>query len=256
MTEDRFETIAVEDRDAVRLLVLDRPAVRNALNRRLAEDLVAALQAAGADHRVRAVVLTGAGERAFSAGADLDEASRLDADGVGPWFLALSECYRRILLVPKPVVAAVNGVAAGGGYQIALVSDWRIGCGATRMAQPEILAGVPSIMGSYLMTLHLPWALNQELSYTGRAMDAEECRRLRLLNELVGASELRTRACERAADLAARGPVAFRATKARFAELALRGFEGARRAAVEGMQAAYASGEAQAAMRRFLDRAR
>jgi enoyl-CoA hydratase/carnithine racemase len=256
MAADRFETMVVEDRGRIRVLALNRPAVRNALNRKLAIELVASLEAAGAEPSVRGIVLTGAGERAFSAGADLEEASRLDAGSVEAWFLAISECYRRILLVPKPVVAAVNGVAAGGGYQLALVSDWRTGCAATRMAQPEILAGVPSIMGSYLMTLHLPWALNQELSYTGRAMDAEECRRLWLLNELVGAAELRSRACDRAADLAERGAVAFRETKARFAALALRGFEDARRAAVRGMQAAYASGEAQRAMQRFLGRDR
>jgi enoyl-CoA hydratase len=256
MAADCFETVVVADREGIRLLTLNRPSARNALNSTLAGELVASLEAASTDPGVRAIVLTGAGERAFSAGADLEEASRLDADGVESWFLALSECYRRILLVPKPVVAAVNGVAAGGGYQLALVSDWRTGCPATRMAQPEILAGVPSIMGSYLMTLHVPWALNQELSYTGRAMDAEECRRLGLLNELAGAAELRSRASDRAADLAERGPVAFRETKARFAELALRGFEDARRAAIRGMQAAYASGEPQDAMRRFLDRNR
>ena len=256
MAGDRFETVVVEDRGRIRLLMLNRPAVANAINRTLATELVAGLEAASADSGVRGIVLTGAGERAFSAGADLEEGSRFGALDVEPWFLALSECYRRILLVPKPVVAAVNGVAAGGGYQLALVSDWRTGCPATRMAQPEILAGVPSIMGSYLMTLHLPWALNQELSYTGRAMDAEECRRAGLLNELVGVAELQARACARAADLADRGSVAFRETKARFAELALRGFEDARRAAIKGMQAAYASGEPQAAMRRFLDRDR
>jgi len=256
MAADCFETVVVEDREGIRLLTLNRPAARNALNSTLARELVASLEAAGAAPRVRAIVLTGAGERAFSAGADLEEGSRLDAGGVESWFLAISECYRRILLVPKPVVAAVNGVAAGGGYQLALVSDWRTGCPATRMAQPEILAGVPSIMGSYLMTLHVPWALNQELSYTGRAMDAEECRRLGLLNELVGAAELRSRACDRAADLAGRGLVAFRETKARFAELALSGFDDARRAAIRGMQVAYASGEPQTAMRRFLDRKR
>lgn len=255
MSERRFETVAVEEGGSgIRVVVLDRPQARNALSRALARDLVAALEEAAADPAVRGVVLTGAGDRAFSAGADLAEGSRMTADDVEPWFLVLSECYRRVLQVPKPVVAAVNGVAAGGGYQIALVSDWRIGHAGTRMAQPEIEAGVPSIMGSYLMTLHLPWSLNQELSYSGRMMDAEECRRVGLLNELVEPSELRARAVARAAALAAKSPTAFRETKARFAELALRGFDDARAAAIRGMRAAYAAGEPQAVMRAFLER--
>ena len=124
------------------------------------------------------------------------------------------------------------------------------------MAQPEINAGLPSIMGSYLMTLHLPWSLNQELSYTGRMMEADECRRLGLLNDLVEPAELLPRAFARAGELASKAPMAFRATKARFRELALRGFEEAFRAVVRGMEASYASGEPQAIMERFLERKR
>jgi enoyl-CoA hydratase/carnithine racemase len=246
-----YETVSVDDADGIRLLTLDRPAVRNALSRALARDLLAALADAAEDPGVRGVVLTGAGPLAFSAGADLQEASALDVAGVPAWLGGIFACYRQILLVPKPVVAALNGIAAGGGYQIALVSDWRIGCAQTRMSQPEILAGFPSIMGSYWMTLHLPWGLNQELSYSGRAMGAEECRRVGLLHEIVDAADLvpRARAC--AAELADRGLVAFRETKARFATLALRGFEEAAQAAITGMQAAYANGEPQAAIRRF-----
>ena len=124
------------------------------------------------------------------------------------------------------------------------------------MAQPEINAGLPSIMGSYLMTLHLPWSLNQELSYTGRMMEADECRRLGLLNDLVEPPELLPRAFARAGELASKAPTAFRATKARFRELTLRGFEEAFRAVVRGMEESYASGEPQAIMARFLARKR
>jgi enoyl-CoA hydratase/carnithine racemase len=158
--------------------------------------------------------------------------------------------------VDKPVVAAVNGTAAGAGYQIALMADWRVGQPGARMAQPEINAGLPSIMGSYLMTLHLPWSLNQELSYTGRMMEADECRRLGLLNDLVEPPELLPRAFARAGELSSKAPTAFRATKARFRELALRGFEEAFHGVVRGMEESYASGEPQAIMARFLARRR
>jgi enoyl-CoA hydratase len=248
-------TVLREDRGGVRLLTLNRPEALNALSRALAEDLVAALREANDDPAVRAVVITGGG-RAFSAGADLEEGSRLTVATLEPWFRATAACYRHVLLVDKPVVAAVNGIAAGGGYQITLVADWRVGHPGTRMSQPEINAGVPSIMGSYLMTLHLPRSLNQELSYTGRTMDAEECRRVGLLNDLVETHELLPRAFARAEELASKAPAAFRATKARFRELGLAGFDEAYRAMIRGMEASYASGEPQAIMGRFLERRR
>jgi enoyl-CoA hydratase/carnithine racemase len=245
--------VAVEDFGRVRVVTLNRPASLNAASRQLGVDVTASLRAAETDENVIAVVVTGAG-RAFCAGADLQEASRLTPDGVEAWYGPIAGCYRQIMLLEKPVVAAVNGVAAGAGYQIAIVSDWRVGSPATRMAQPEIDAGLPSIMGSYLMTLHLPWSLNQELSYGGRAMDSEECRRVGLLNDLVEPEELLARALARATELGGKAPTAFRATKARFRDLALRGFDDAYAAAVRGMRASFASGEPQAIMAQFLAR--
>jgi enoyl-CoA hydratase len=250
-----IECVLVEDIDGIRLITFDRPASLNALNRQLAAAIAESLRKADEDPAVRGVVLTGGG-RAFSAGADLEEASGLGIADVEPWFRVVADCYRQIVLVDKPVIVAVNGVAAGGGYQIALMADWRVGHRGTRMAQPEIDAGLPSIMGSYLMTLHLPRSLNQELSYTGRTMDAEECRRVGLLNDLVEPEELIPRALARAGELASKPRLAFRATKARFRDLALRGFDDAFRAVVRGMEASYASGEPQAIMARFLERRR
>jgi len=251
MKDTTFDTVLVEDSGANRVITLNRPAQRNAVSRQLARDVVASLCAANADESVRAIVLTGSG-RAFSAGADLREASGFSVGDIEPWFRDVSGCYRQILLTDKPVVAALNGTAAGAGFQIALVSDWRVGHAETRMAQPEINAGLPSIMGSYLMTFHVPWSLNQELSYSGRAMEAEECRRLGLLNDLVQPVEVLPRALARAEELAGKARVAFRATKARFRELVLRGFDEAYLAVVRGMEASYASGEPQRIMARFL----
>ncbi len=246
-----LDTILVEDIGANRVVTLNRPERLNAVSRELARDVVTSLAAANVDDKVQAIVLTGSG-RAFSAGADLRQASGLSVADIEPWFRDVAGCYRQILLTDKPVVAALNGTAAGAGFQIALVSDWRVGHAETRMAQPEINAGLPSIMGSYLMTFHVPWSLNQELSYSGRAMEAEECRRLGLLNELVESADVLPRALARAGELAGKARVAFRATKARFRELVLRGFDEAYLAVVRGMEASYASGEPQKIMGRFL----
>ena len=242
------------DDGGIAVLTLNRPKALNAISIELAEGLVGALEECGADPATRAVVLTGAGERAFSAGVDLREASTMEVSRIEEWFGTVCRAYAAILAIDKPVVAALNGLAAGAGFQIALVSDLRVGHPGTRMGQPEINAGLPSIMGSYWMTLHLGWAKNQELSYTGRFMDCAECERLGLLAAVVEAGEVLGRAKELAGELAAKAPVAFRRTKARFRELAMRGFEEAFRAGTLGQQAAYAEGEPQAIMASFLAR--
>ncbi len=251
-----YDTVEVEREGELAVLTLNRPDALNALDTHLRRDIVAALGALGADDAVRGVVLTGAG-RAFCAGIDLREAQAVDPDDVERWFGEMRDCYQAIREVDKPVVAALNGVAAGGGFQMALAADARVGCPATRMGQPEINAGIPSILGSYWMSLHLGLARNQELSYTGRLMDAEECRGLGLLNDLVPAAELPGRARELAGELAAKPPIAFRRTKRRFREVTQAAFDEAFRAGVAGQQEGYAAGEPQAVMGRFLaERAR
>ncbi len=249
------EVVRIErDDGGIAVLTLNRPQALNAISIELAEGLVGALEECGADPTTRAVVLTGAGERAFSAGVDLREASTMEVSRIEAWFGTVCRAYAAILAIDKPVVAALNGLAAGAGFQIALVSDLRVGHPGTRMGQPEINAGLPSIMGSYWMTLHLGWAKNQELSYTGRFMDCAECERLGLLAAVVETGEVLGRAKELAGELAAKAPVAFRRTKARFRELAMRGFEEAFRAGTLGQQAAYAEGVPQAIMASFLAR--
>ena len=242
------------DDDGIAVLTLNRPRALNAVSIDLARALAAALEACGREDSTRAVVLTGAGDRAFSAGVDLREASTMEVSRIEEWFGTVCRTYTSILAVDKPVVVALNGLAAGAGFQIALASDLRVGHPGIRMGQPEINAGLPSVMGSYWMTLHLGWAKNQELSYTGRFMDCAECERLGLLAAVVEAGQVLDRAKELAGELAAKAPIAFRRTKARFRELAMRGFEEAFRAGTLGQQAAYAEGVPQAIMAEFLAR--
>ncbi len=250
MSEEEVVRITIDEGIAV--ITLNRPQVLNAISRALARETVAALGHLDASPEVEAIVLTGAGDRAFCAGIDLREAQAVSVGDIEAWFGGTCAIYRSILLTDKPVVAALNGIAAGGGFQMALVADMRIGTSGTRMGQPEINAGIPSIMGAYWMSLHLGLARNQELSYTGRLMDAQECRALGLVNDLVPPEALLGRAREAAAMLASKPRVAFLRTKQRFREVALAGFEEAFRAGVLGQQAAYAAGEPQRIMEAFI----
>ncbi len=239
--------------DGVAVLTMDREASLNAMTTDLARAVVAALAEADADGRVAGIVLTGAGRRAFCAGVDLAEARAQEPATVEAWFGAICGVYRAILDTRKPVVAAINGVAAGAGFQAALVSDMRLAAPHARLGQPEILAGIPSIMGAHWMSMHLPWSVNQELSFTGRLMDADEAAALRLLR-IVPADELIDEAAALARTLGAKPATAWARTKARFRDVALRGLDEAFRAAVLGQQEAFAKGEPQAIMQAFLER--
>jgi len=244
----------IEKRDRIAVLRLNRPDTLNALTVELAQSIAGGLIELDLDDTVDGIVLTGAGDRAFCAGVDLTEAHEVQFDEIENWFGAVCNIYRQILMTEKPVVAALNGVAAGGGFQIALVSDQRVAHAGTRMGQPEINAGIPSIMGAYWMSLHLGWSKNQELSMTGRLLDAEEALALGLVNQLVSKAAVVDKACDVAEGFAAKPPVAWKRTKARFREIALLGFDEAFRAGVIGQQEAYAKGEPQAVMAAFLER--
>jgi len=241
----------VERRERIAVLFLNRPEALNALTNALAEDLVRQLVVLDADEAVDTIVVTGRGERAFCAGLDLKEARDMRVEDIEARFGAVCAVYRQILLCEKPVVAALNGVAAGGGFQMALVSDQRVAHPGVRMGQPEINAGIPSVMGSYWMDLHLGLSKNQELSMTGRLIEAEEAKALGLVNLLVAKEDVLAGACALARELADKPKVAWRYTKARFRARALAGFDDAFRLAVLGQQEAYAEGEPQAIMEAF-----
>ena len=244
--------VKVEKRGDIALLIFNRPDALNALTRDLARGIAETLIALDADASVKGIVLTGAGERAFCAGVDLGEARGVQVHEIEDWFGTVCNVYKQILLTEKPVIAALNGVATGGGFQIALVSDLRVAHAGVRVGQPEINAGIPSVMGSYWISLHLGWSLNQELSMTGRMMLADEAERHGLFNRVVAPDQVIATACELAEHLAGKYPTAWARTKKRFREVALQGFEAAFRAGVLGQQAAFANGEPQAFIDGFM----
>ncbi|MDF1719579.1 MAG: enoyl-CoA hydratase/isomerase family protein [Minwuia sp.] len=210
--------VSTEMRGDIALLILNRPDALNAISRDLALGIVDTLIDLDNDPAVKGIVITGAGDRAFCAGVDLQEARDIQVHEVEEWFGRVCNCYRQILMTGKPVIAALNGVATGGGFQLSLVSDLRVGHPGVRVGQPEINAGIPSVMGSYWMSLHLGWSTNQELSMTGRLMDAAEAQRLGLLNRVVAAEDVVPTACDLASHLAGKLPTAWRAPSSGFAK--------------------------------------
>ncbi|MEM6622634.1 MAG: enoyl-CoA hydratase/isomerase family protein [Pseudomonadota bacterium] len=237
--------------DGIATLSLARPEALNSVTMALADGVVAALADLDRDAAVKAIILTGQG-RAFCAGVDLAEGSQQTPETVPGWFSKVAATYKAILEVEKPVIAAINGVAAGAGFQMALCSDMRIAAEGARLGQPEINAGLPSIMGTYWMSLHLPRAVNQDLSLTGRMMEMDEAHRHGLVQHVVPPDDLLAKATEQADLMAGKSAIAFRATKARFRREALAGFDAALDEAVTTQRMAFQAGEPQRIMGEFL----
>ena len=185
-----FETITVEQRPeangAVTLITLNRPQALNALNCQVLEDLIAAFAAFEADPGQRCAVLTGAGDKAFAAGADIKEmADKAAADFYLEDFFARWTSHL-VKATRKPWIAAVNGFALGGGCELAMMADFIIASDKAKFGQPEIKLGVaPGMGGSQRLTRAVGKAKAMEMCLTGRMMDGAEAERSGLAARVV-----------------------------------------------------------------------
>lgn len=209
-----YETILVEQRDAVTLITLNRPAALNALNSQVLEELIVAFAAFEADPSQRCAVLTGAGEKAFAAGADIKEMAEKPAaeffaqDFFSRWTSHVVKTTR------KPWIAAVNGFALGGGCELAMMADFIIASENAKFGQPEIKLGVgPGMGGSQRLTKAVGKAKAMEMCLTGRMMGAEEAERSGLVARVVPLANLVEDALKTAAEIAAMPPLAAIANK-------------------------------------------
>lgn len=243
-----------EKRGEIALLTINRPEARNAINFEVMDALEALLPALNADPAVRGAVLTGAGDRAFSAGMDLKVAAGFDAESAANWMGRLKRFFAAIRDFDKPLVAAVNGVAAGAGYQITLLCDIRVGHAEALMGQTEINVGLASVVGAQIMALSLGHSRTVELTLSGRLMDGRECHAVGLFHLLVEKGDVLPQAIEVAKELGSKPPNAMRLTKQRFREVTQAAFDSAFEAGARLQAEAYRSGEPQAVMAAFKER--
>ena len=246
-------SVKLERKDAVAIVTLNRPDVLNAVDMAMRETLITLLAELNKADDVRAIVLTGEGDRAFCSGQDLDEIVRYTVDHIDSWVTRQHAMYAAVRDLDKPCIVAFNGVAAGAGLQIALCADLRIGYPEMKLGQPEIKAGLASIVGSYLMTMHLGLSKNVELSLTGDMISGKVAHDIGILNHLVPREEVMAKSLTLATEMAKLAPTALRLTKQRFRAMTPEGFDAALEAAKAAQKEAYASGEPQEAMRKFLE---
>jgi len=203
--------LLVRDADGIRTLTINRPDKLNALNAATLDALDAAFADAAADAAVRVVVLTGAGQKAFVAGADIAEMNTLTPVQGRDFSLRGTRMMRRIERMPKPVVAMVNGFALGGGLELAMSCHLRLAADTAKVGQPEINLGlIPGFGGSQRLLRLCGRAATLELCLTGAPVTAERALQLGIVNRVVPAAELEAETMKLAAQLAAAAPLALR----------------------------------------------
>jgi enoyl-CoA hydratase/carnithine racemase len=251
-----YDFIKTEETDNIGIVRLNRPEVLNAWHKPMRDEITNALKAYEFDRATRAIIITGTGNRAFCAGQDFGEAKNFDPVSAEGWIEEWRSLYGLIRSLTIPLVAALNGVAAGSGFQVALLADIRIGHPGVSMGQPEINSGILSITGPWIMREMLGLSRTIELTLSGRMMEAQECQHIGIIHKLVPREELMKEAIKTASMLAKKPPVAMRLDKKRFREVTEASFQEALDAAVRYHHESYASGEPQAIMEEFLqDRA-
>ena len=204
-----FDNLLLERDAAVAIVTINRPKVLNALNAQTIDELRRAMRDLQQDATVRAVILTGSGERAFVAGADINElAEQTPIDGRAR-AQAGQQVFRLIEQLGKPVIAAINGFALGGGCELAMACTLRLAADTAKLGQPEINLG---LLPGYAATQRLPRLVGKgralELLLLGAPIDAHEAARIGLVNRVVPAASLMDEARTLARTLASKAPVA------------------------------------------------
>ncbi|MET0130477.1 MAG: enoyl-CoA hydratase-related protein [Stenotrophomonas chelatiphaga] len=204
--------VVVLDHGFIRTVTVQRPEKLNALNGETLRALAAAFEQAAQDPAVRVVILTGAGPKAFVAGADISEMNTLSAVEGRDFSLLGQRLMRQIERMPKPVIARVNGFALGGGLELAMACHLRIAVDTARLGQPEITLGlIPGFGGSQRLLRLCGRAAALELCLLGTPIDAARALQLGLVNEVASADDLDARVAGLAERLANAAPLAVRA---------------------------------------------
>jgi enoyl-CoA hydratase len=208
-----YENILYDKKEGVATITFNRPKVLNALNRKTVEELESALTDARDDAEVRVLILTGAGEKAFVAGADIAELAQQTPVGGKDFSLYGQSVFHLLETIGKPSICAINGFALGGGCELALSCAIRIASKTARLGQPEVKLGIlPGYGGSQRLTRLCGKGMAHELCLTGEMISAEEALRIGLVNHVYEAAELLPAAEAMAKKIIANAPLAVKFT--------------------------------------------
>jgi enoyl-CoA hydratase len=206
-----FDNILYEKRNSIAYVTVNRPKVLNALNMATMSDLRSAFQDARDDSSIRVVLLTGSGEKAFIAGADIGELQKLSPVEAKEYTHRGQSVLDLIENLGKPVIACINGFALGGGCEVAMACTMRLASENARLGQPEVKLGlVPGYGGTQRLPRLVGKGMAMQLNLTGEMITAQEAHRIGIVNEVVPSAELLPRAEAIAAKIVANAPLAIR----------------------------------------------
>src|SRR5215469_16771728 len=209
--------LTVEERGAsgrIARLTVDRQAKLNVVNRALIAELADKVEALAGDDGLRAVVLTGAGARAFIGGADIADMAALDAAGARAFITSLHRTCAAVRRLPVPVIARISGYALGAGLEVAAACDLRIAAEDARFGMPEVKVGIPSVIEAALLPSLIGWGRTRRLLFTGETIDATEAERWGLIDWCVPPRKLDDTIEDVVSAILACGPRAIRLQKA------------------------------------------
>lgn len=209
-----YQTILLKKEAGVAFITINRPEVLNAINKTVVEELSDVIDTVATDDDVKVVIITGAGDKAFVSGGDINHIVKMTPMEAREFSLFGMGVLRKIELLPKPVIAAVNGFCLGGGCELAMACDFRIASKNAKFGQPEVGLGVTAGFGG---TQRLPRLVGigmaKQLHYTGDIIDAEEALRIGLVNAVVPANNLINHVKEIAGRIMSKGQLAVRFCK-------------------------------------------
>jgi enoyl-CoA hydratase/carnithine racemase len=246
-----YEHVLLEKMENFAKITINRPEKLNALAEKTRQEIVTALNEVKADKKMRAVIITGAGDKAFSAGQDLEEQ---DPSKAKKWLKSWGALYAAIKGFPLPVVTSTPGFTVGGGWQAYLMGDYRLSSENGKFAMTEINVGIPCITGSAILKDMIGLAEATRLILLCERIDAHEAKRLGLVHEVVPASELENATLAAAKKLAEKPPNVVKLQKEWFKKLLWADLKEAKIEAKTAYAKAYASGEPQECMTAFLEK--
>ncbi len=255
MTEARVD-VKFEDRAGigrVAIVTVDNRAKLNCLNTAQVVALRGAFELIGSDADVRAAVLTGAGDRAFIGGADLNELGGLCADGARLYITRLHKACKAIRDCPVPVIGRINGFCLGAGLEVAASCDMRVAADTAVFGMPEVHMGLPSVIEAALLPGLIGWGKTREILLTGETFGATEAHAMKLVEKVMPAAIIDDHVTHWLALIGRATPAAVRSQKALMNRWERVSVEEGIYAGIDALSDAYRTGEPQAAIKAFFD---
>jgi len=250
----RSEDLLVEVRDGILILTINRPANYNSWTSALRDEMGRQLIAANADDAIRGAIITGSGDKAFCSGQHLPELEEFeDGSRIADWLDRLTYCYDAVRGFTKPLVAAVNGVAAGSGFQVTQFCDWVVAHPAVKLGQTEVNSGLPSVFGTWLMWERIGRRAIQ-MSLKGMLVTAHEAKKVGFVHEVVERERVMEAAAAAVNELAKQPRVAYQLSKEANRVFDEERYKNAMNMALGYYQRAFDSGAPQAEIARFFEK--